>query len=59
MLQALLPLLAKQRVFVAVGALHLPGKEGLLTLLRQAGFDLRPLAMPLMTTATASAPADG
>ncbi len=59
MFRALLPLLAKQRVFVAVGALHLPGREGLLTLLRGAGFELRPLAMPLMTTAAASAPVDG
>lgn len=35
-----LPLLAKGRLFLGVGALHLPGKHGLVTLLRDAGFTL-------------------
>lgn len=46
MLESLLPHLEKHTVFVAVGALHLPGEKGLLSLLRQSGFELKPLAMP-------------
>jgi len=46
MLEALLPLLEKDQVFVAVGALHLPGESGLLSLLRQHGFRLEPEALP-------------
>jgi uncharacterized protein YbaP (TraB family) len=46
MLQALLPRLAEGRVFVAVGALHLPGEQGLLALLRGAGYELAPLPLP-------------
>lgn len=38
-----LSLLDKGAVFVAVGALHLPGKSGLVTLLRQAGYTLTPI----------------
>jgi uncharacterized protein YbaP (TraB family) len=30
-------------VFIAVGALHLPGEEGLLNLLEQQGFTVRRL----------------
>ena len=37
MADRLLPLLGKGGVFAAVGALHLPGEEGLLALLRQQG----------------------
>ncbi|HRD77455.1 MAG TPA: TraB/GumN family protein [Hyphomicrobiaceae bacterium] len=33
-----LPLLAKGNAFIAVGALHLPGKEGLVELLRAEGY---------------------
>lgn len=33
-----LPLLAKGRAFIAVGSLHLVGKEGLVALFRQAGY---------------------
>ena len=30
--------LAKGRVFIAIGALHLPGEEGLVMLLSRAGY---------------------
>ena len=46
MAESLLPHLENSTVFIAVGALHLPGKEGLLNLLRQQGFELSPLEMP-------------
>lgn len=38
MAQRLIPHLEKGNVFVAVGALHLPGEKGLLNLLEKAGF---------------------
>jgi len=47
MLESLLPLLAESRVFVAVGALHLPGDQGLVSLLRENGFILKPEPLPL------------
>ena len=37
------PYLRQGKVFVAVGALHLPGEEGLLNLLEQQGFSVRRL----------------
>ncbi len=46
MLESLLPHLENNRVFVAVGALHLPNEQGLLNLLRQQGFELNPLDLP-------------
>ena len=46
MLESLLSQLENNKVFVAVGALHLPGEEGLLNKLRSKGFELSPLAMP-------------
>lgn len=46
MLASLLPLLETRQVFVAVGALHLSGEQGLLNLLRQNGYQLIPQAMP-------------
>jgi uncharacterized protein YbaP (TraB family) len=46
MAQVLLQQLETKTVFVAVGALHLPGEEGLLNILRQHGFVLSPLAKP-------------
>ena len=46
MAQVLLQQLENKTVFVAVGALHLPGEEGLLNILRQHGFVLSPLAKP-------------
>ncbi|HEY0721255.1 MAG TPA: TraB/GumN family protein [Gammaproteobacteria bacterium] len=42
MAQRLVPLLKQGGVFVAVGALHLPGEQGLIALLRERGFTLRP-----------------
>ena len=38
MAERALPILADGNAFIAVGALHLPGKEGLVELFRQAGF---------------------
>ena len=46
MLKSLLPHLEDNRVFVAVGALHLSNEQGLLNLLRQQGFELSPLDLP-------------
>lgn len=34
---------ASGNLFVAVGALHLPGSQGLLNLLRSLGYDVRPV----------------
>lgn len=40
---ALLPdMMSKGKCIIAVGALHLPGQEGLLSLLRQAGYEVSP-----------------
>ena len=38
MRDAALPLLAKGNVFIGVGALHLPGRDGLVQLLRDKGY---------------------
>ena len=46
MMESLDPLLNEGRVFVAVGAMHLPGKNGLLQLLRDRGYVLNPLPLP-------------
>lgn len=37
------PILDRGKVFMAVGALHLPGKEGVIELLRQKGYRLTPV----------------
>jgi uncharacterized protein YbaP (TraB family) len=47
MLEALRAQLEEGTVFAAVGALHLPGEQGLVALLRAAGFELEPLPFPL------------
>lgn len=42
MVERMLPRLSHGRVFVAVGALHLPGKNGLINLLRKEGYAVTP-----------------
>ncbi len=44
MTERALPLLKKGGVFIAVGALHLPGKDGLVALIRKEGFTVTPVA---------------
>lgn len=46
MIGRLVEALGSGTVFAAVGALHLPGEQGLIKLLRQEGYSLRPLASP-------------
>ena len=43
MAQRARPWLKNGNIFIAVGALHLPGKEGVVELLRQAGYKLTPI----------------
>ncbi|CAA2143137.1 TraB/GumN family protein [Hyphomicrobium sp. ghe19] len=43
MRDAALPLLEKGNAFVAIGALHLPGPTGLVTLLRESGYTVTPI----------------
>lgn len=56
MLAAVLPHLAEQQVFIAVGALHLPGAAGLLQLLRASGFELTPLPLPFSAAESGAEP---
>jgi len=46
MVEHLLAILQGSRVFAAVGALHLAGPEGLVSLLRAKGYSLTPLPLP-------------
>jgi len=50
MLESVLPYFDDGTVFIAVGALHLPGEQGLVHLLRGAGFELSPLPLPFSAT---------
>jgi uncharacterized protein YbaP (TraB family) len=43
MAERAVPILARGNAFIAVGALHLPGKEGLVELLRQRGYQMSPV----------------
>ncbi len=43
MVERMEPQLKQGKVFIAIGALHLPGKEGVVELLRQRGYQLTPL----------------
>jgi len=43
MVQRMLPLLATGGTFVAVGALHLPGKHGILQTLARKGYSIKPV----------------
>ncbi len=56
MIDTLLPILETDRVFVAVGALHLPGNTGLIQLLRDRGYELQPLPQPFSAEVTEPAP---
>jgi uncharacterized protein YbaP (TraB family) len=53
MADSLLQLLEQKTVFAAVGALHLSGEQGLVSILRQHGFVLIPLEMPFAVTPVA------
>jgi uncharacterized protein YbaP (TraB family) len=50
MAETLMTYMDDNRVFVAVGALHLPGEQGLLNLLRSRDYELKPLAMPFSSS---------
>jgi uncharacterized protein YbaP (TraB family) len=43
MVERMIPFLEKGSAFVAVGALHLPGPEGMLNLLREQGYRITPI----------------
>ncbi len=43
MAERLKPILREQSVFIAVGAGHLPGNDGIIALLRKSGFTIQPI----------------
>ena len=49
MVERALPLLEQGGLMIAVGALHLPGQDGLIALLREAGFALEPVMIASST----------
>ena len=49
MLETVLPLLSESRVFIAVGALHLPGTLGLIAMLKGQGYHLQAMPLPFST----------
>lgn len=57
MAEGALPLLEAGPTFIAVGALHLPGEQGLIQLLREAGYTLRPLPNPFASESALEAAA--
>ena len=56
MVERALPGLREGGKVVAVGALHLPGEDGLVALLRREGFTLTPVAEPAPAAGTTAAP---
>ena len=45
MAERIIPMVLKHSVFIAIGSGHLPGSEGVITLLRKAGFEVVPLPL--------------
>ena len=45
MAERTVPIVRRQSVFIAVGAAHLPGEEGLITLYRKEGFIVEPVSI--------------
>lgn len=43
MVDRLTPLIKKESTFIAVGALHLPGEKGIISLLREKGYTVKPV----------------
>ena len=43
MVERLIPLVKKEPTFIAVGALHLPGEDGILALLEKEGYTIKPV----------------
>ncbi len=56
MVERALPFLEEGGVMIAVGALHLPGEQGLIALLAGHGFDLQPAGQPVVAGSPGLAP---